>query len=138
MADSISKTLHGLMAADAPISALVGDRISPYLRNSSNASDFPAIVYELQTTDIETTSIGEIGRCTTGVRVSALSRDYETADQITNAVLNALCGYSDSTDCIAKISPVSVEHTSEVPYDGSQDLIYITSATIRVFHGEPI
>jgi len=138
MADSISKTLHGLLAADASIVALVGDRISPYLRNSPDAADFPAIVYELQTTDIETTSLGDIGRCTTGVRVSALSRDYETADVIAAAVLATLPGYADSTDCIAKISPVSVEHTSEVPYDGSQDLIYITTTNIRVFHAEAI
>ena len=135
---SISKTIHGVLSLDATIVGLVSTRISPYVRNAPDAAVFPSIVFELQSTEIETTSLGDVGRCTTSVRIAALSRDYEEADTIAAAVVDLLAGYSSDTNCIAKISPQSVEHDSDVPYDGSQDLIYRTSAEFRVYHGEAI
>ena len=89
-------------------------------------------------TAIESDSSGTGAGFTSELSVTALSRSYLEADEVAQEVYDELVGHSDSTACIALITPTTITRDQEMPYDGSQDLVYRTTVEFSVVHGNPI
>lgn len=134
---SISSDIFTALSSATPITALVGTRISPYVRNATTQT-FPALVFEVSSTAIESDSSGTGAGFTSELSVTALSRSYLEADEVAQEVYDELVGHSDSTACIALITPTTITRDQEMPYDGSQDLVYRTTVEFSVVHGNPI
>ena len=142
MSKTLGRYIYDTLAAESDVYSKVGGnlnpRISPYLRNAPTASDFPAIVFDVGSTQIATDSLAINRTCQTTATVSILDRTYDNADAVAKSVLDALDGNTSTADCITQIRIESVEHSMETPYDGSQDLVYRVNLSFSIIHKAPI
>ena len=138
---SLSSDLRNRIIADNKITAKVGGsspRVSPYVRNSADI--FPSIVYSIDNTEIFTSSLGTVDRGQSSVSVIAIDREYDEVDAIAKLIIEQLSGWNGSgaEDCISMVSPVSVSHDADSPFDGTQDQVYRVTITFNISHGGAI
>tara|TARA_R100001594_G_scaffold40312_1_gene72138 strand:- start:2169 stop:2576 length:408 start_codon:yes stop_codon:yes gene_type:complete len=134
---SLSSAILTQLNTSTALVAAVSGRMSPYVRNAAT-QEFPAVVFEINTTSIQTDTIGLVEGCKSEATITALSRSYIEADSVAADILTAMAGWTSSTDCVAICAPQSVDRDQETPYDGSQDLVYRCSITFSIDHGEAI
>lgn len=134
---SLPEDIYTELAAAGDLTDLVGTRISPYVRNASTQT-FPACVFEVSNTSIESDSGGSVAHCMSDLTVTALGRTFIEADEVASAILAALTSWSDEDACVAMTTPTAVTRDQEMPYDGSQDLVYRTSIDFSIDHGVAI
>ena len=135
---TLPEAIYAALTTGSPTPiADVGDRVSPYVRNATE-QDFPAVVYEITSTDIESDSGGEVVKCMSNLTVTALARTFEDADDVAQDVLDTLTAYSNTSNCINLVTPQSVRRDQDMPYDGSQTLVYRTSVEFTIDHGNAL
>lgn len=134
---TLSEDILTQLETSSELVALVSTRISPYVRNATTQT-FPAVVFEITNTAIESDTSGAIGRCQSDLTVTALSRSYIEADEVADEVLAVLGAWSDDTACVAMTTPTAITRDQEMPYDGSQTLVYRCAVDFSVDHGVAI
>jgi len=134
---SLPEDIYTLLSDTDPLTDLVDTRISPYVRNASEQT-FPACVFEVSNTTIESDSGGSVAHCFSDVTVTALGRTFIEADEVAETILAAMTSWSDTNACVAMTTPTAVTRDQEMPYDGSQDLVYRTSIDFSIDHGVAI
>lgn len=129
---SIAEGLFETLDGDAAVTAVVGGRISPYVRNRDD--DFPALVYSVPREEFSGGSTDIGGGRVAEIEVSALARTLEAADTLAENVIAALVSApSASSTCLGGVRVVSLERDFLDAYDGSVSLIYRTTVRGSVY-----
>lgn len=124
---SVAAAVFETLDADADLSAAVGGRISPYMRNRDD--EFPAVLYSVPREEFVAEAITAATRIAE-IEVAAIARSLATADAIAEKVIVALGSLPAATAaCISGVRSVSIERDVLDAYDGSVSLLY--RATVR-------
>ena len=116
-----------LLSGDSGVSAIVGTRISPYVRNTGD--DFPAVVFEIPREEIESDAEGrDLMRIAT-IEITCLARTYLEADSLAEAVVVAI------KTAVPVARSLTIDRDFGDPYDGSQDLVYRSTVTATLTAG---
>lgn len=91
----IEQAIYALLAADAAVGGIAGDRISPHAR--LQGTQLPAVTYEL--TDLEpfVALSGTAGLTAATLQVTSVAHTYATARDLASSVVSALNGYTGTT-----------------------------------------
>ena len=123
---SFATKIYSMLADDSAVAAIVGTRISPYARNRDD--DFPAIVFQVPTEDIESDAAGlDLMRIGTG-EITCLARTYKEADTLAEAVVAAIVAEANAR-------PLTIARDYGDPYDGSQELVYRSTVSTTLTSG---
>ena len=110
-----------LLSGNSAVAAIVGTRISPYVRNTGD--DFPAVVFQIPREEIESDSVGrDLMRIAT-IEITCLARTYLEADSLAEAVVVAIA------TSVPVARSLTIDRDFGDPYDGSQDLVYRSTVT---------
>ena len=120
----LAKAIYNLLTTDAPLDALIDDRVSPYVRNRED--DFPCVVYTIDNQDILVASDLEPLQFSASVTISALARSFIEAEDVAEAVLDVVAGATGTYAgvCIRSSHATSIQRDYGDPFDGSADLVY--------------
>lgn len=87
---TLEAAIYSLLAADAPVGAIAGDRISPSSRLQGSA--LPAVVYQVQTIEPVRGLAGSAGLSLGTFDATAIAETYAAAKSLAEAVIAALDG----------------------------------------------
>lgn len=134
---SYAKWARAVITGATDITDLVSTRVTPYLRNRETG--FPCIVYSLPREDLETVAGGDIQTRHVELQVQCMSRSHVEADEIAEEVIQHVTAQTVSDDtsgdtiqCVEAVRPTSIEREFQDSYDGSPDLIYITTVNLTL------
>ena len=124
---SYASWTRSTLAGDSAVAAIVGTRITPYLRNRDDS--FPSIVYSVPREEFETESTGEIVARTAEVSVVCMARTYLDADELAAAVIDAIEPGTQGACTVSAARVTGLEREFQDAYDGSADLVYFTTVS---------
>ena len=134
---SYAKWARAVITDASDITDLVSTRVTPYLRNRETG--FPCIVYSVPREELETVAGGAIQTRNVELQVQCMSRSHIEADQIAEQVLEHVTaqtvtdsGTGETIQCVEAVRPLSIEREFQDSYDGSPDLIYITTVSMNL------
>ena len=127
---SYAKWARAVITGASDITDLVSTRVTPYLRNRETG--FPCIVYSLPREDLETVAGGHIQTRHVELQVQCMSRSHVEADQIAEEVIWHVTAQTAAGQCVEAVRPTSIDREFQDSYDGSPDLIYITTVNLTL------
>ena len=130
----IEKAIYTLLAADAGVGAICGDRISPHNRLQGTA--LPAVTYELVDLEPFQKLGGNAGLTAATVTITTIAETYADARSLAEAVFDALDGYAGTS---ASVVIQSCQYTTLVSTDagigeGEEDLPFEFVVTFRIHY----
>jgi len=108
----IESAVRALIVADTATNDLVSGRVYPYLRQQG--AIFPAIVYELDTTEPEQGMGGYLSLTRATLTVNCIASTYSGAKILASNVRSALNGYTGTSDTIVISSLVHDNDTGSI------------------------
>jgi len=108
----VESAIRAILISDSDTNDLVSGRVYPYLRQQG--ATFPAIVYELDTTEPEQGMGGYLSLTRATLTVNCIAETYSGAKDLASKVRTALNGYTGTSDTVVISSLVHDNDTGSI------------------------
>ena len=133
---SLEDSIAARLAAVSALTDLVGTNIYRYQRE--RASGLPAVVFTRETTDPSNYSEGDTVTRHAIVTVDSISYDMDEVRNVSQAVLGALSGWSDTggDPNISPVIQVRDDDVSELPEHGTDQMTFRISQDYSFWYAD--
>lgn len=130
----IEQAIYTILAGNAGVDAICGDRISPHQRLQGTA--LPALVYQIDDLEPVRGLSGTVGLTAATLTVTAVASTYAGARSLAAAVISAL---NNATGTYSGTVVTSIHYSQQTPVDagfgeGEEDLPYEVSTQYRIHY----
>jgi hypothetical protein len=130
----IEQAIYTILAGNAAVGAIAGDRISPHQRVQGTA--LPAVVYQVEDLEPMRGLSGTVGLTSATLSVTAIAETYSSSRSLAAAVIGALNGAAGT---YGSVVITSLHYAQQTPTDtgigeGEEDLPYEVLTQYRIHY----